>query len=210
MDCSPAGPLFMGFSRHEYGSGLPCPPPGDPPNPGIHISFISCTGRQVLYHSCHMGSPWKRACGINIYSKSRSTGRQSPIVVVNSICLLMAVCVNSGAEWWMSRRDEDRWTPLPHRRAGASQVVPMVKNPCANAGDGRDASLIPRLGRFPGGGHGNPFQCSCLENHMDRGAWRATQSMSQTQLKWLGVYAHTKGLGILHLWLYKASSHRSL
>ena len=28
-------PLSMGFSRQEYWSGLPCPPPGDPPNPGI-------------------------------------------------------------------------------------------------------------------------------------------------------------------------------
>ena len=34
--------------------------------------------------------------------------------------------------------------------------------------------LIPRLGIFPGGGHGNPFQYSCLENPVDRGAWRAT------------------------------------
>ena len=34
--------------------------------------------------------------------------------------------------------------------------------------------LIPGLGRFPGGGHGNPFQYSCLENPMDRGAWRGT------------------------------------
>ena len=33
MDCSP--PLSMGFSRQEYWSGLPCPPPGDLPNPGI-------------------------------------------------------------------------------------------------------------------------------------------------------------------------------
>ena len=33
---------------------------------------------------------------------------------------------------------------------------------------------IPGLGRSPGGGHGNPFQCSCLENPMDRGAWWAT------------------------------------
>ena len=31
----------------------------------------------------------------------------------------------------------------------------------------------PGLGRHPGGGHGNPLQCSCLENPMDRGAWRA-------------------------------------
>ena len=48
----------------------------------------------------------------------------------------------------------------------------MVRNPSANAGNERDAGLIPRLGRFPGGGHGNPFQYSCLENPMDRGDWR--------------------------------------
>ena len=49
----------------------------------------------------------------------------------------------------------------------------MVKNPPANAGDARDMDLIPGLGRFPGGGHGNPLQYSCLENSMDRGGWRA-------------------------------------
>ena len=49
----------------------------------------------------------------------------------------------------------------------------MVKNPSASAGDARDLGLIPGLGRSPGGGHGNPLQYSCLENSMDRGAWRA-------------------------------------
>ena len=53
----------------------------------------------------------------------------------------------------------------------------VVKNQPANAGDIRDASsMIPGLGRSPGEGSGNPFQCSCLENPMDRGAWWATQS----------------------------------
>ena len=33
---------------------------------------------------------------------------------------------------------------------------------------------IPGSGKFPGEGHGSPFQYSCLENPMDRGAWRAT------------------------------------
>ena len=50
----------------------------------------------------------------------------------------------------------------------------MVKNPPANAGDMRDAGSIPGLGKFPGGGHGSPLQYSCLENLVDRGAWRAT------------------------------------
>ena len=50
----------------------------------------------------------------------------------------------------------------------------MVNNPSANARDIRDACSIPRLGRSPGGGHGNPLQYSCLEKSMDRGAWWAT------------------------------------
>ena len=37
-----------------------------------------------------------------------------------------------------------------------------------------DTGSIPGSGRFPGGGHGNPFQYSCLDNPMDTGAWRAT------------------------------------
>ena len=43
------------------------------------------------------------------------------------------------------------------------QVALVGKNMPANAGDGRDAGLIPRWGRSPGGGHGNPLQYSCLE-----------------------------------------------
>ena len=50
----------------------------------------------------------------------------------------------------------------------------VVKNLPANSGDIRDPGLIPGLGRSPGVGNGNPFQFSCLENTMDRGAWWAT------------------------------------
>ena len=50
----------------------------------------------------------------------------------------------------------------------------VVKNPPANAGDARDVGLIPGSGRSPGGGNGSPLLNSCLENSMDRGAWRAT------------------------------------
>ena len=53
---------------------------------------------------------------------------------------------------------------------GAYQVVLVVKNLPANAEDIRDVGLIPGSGRIPGGGHGNPFQYSCLEIPMDRGA----------------------------------------
>ena len=60
------------------------------------------------------------------------------------------------------------------RTLGASQVVLVVKNPPANAGDLTDVGSIPGLGRSPGGGQGNPLQYSCLENPTDRGAWQAT------------------------------------
>ena len=42
-------------------------------------------------------------------------------------------------------------------------VAIVVKNPPASAGDSRDMGSIPESGRFPGGGHGNPLQYSCLE-----------------------------------------------
>ena len=50
----------------------------------------------------------------------------------------------------------------------------MVKNPPANAGDTGDSGLISGSGRSPGEGDGTPLQYSCLENPMDRGAWRPT------------------------------------
>ena len=55
----------------------------------------------------------------------------------------------------------------------ASQVALMVKDPPANAEDLRDTGSNPRLERFPGGGHGNPLQYSCLDNPMDGEAWCA-------------------------------------
>ena len=50
----------------------------------------------------------------------------------------------------------------------------MVKNPPADAGATGDTGLIPGLGRSPGGGKGNLFQYSCLENPMERAARQAT------------------------------------
>ena len=52
-----------------------------------------------------------------------------------------------------------------------SWVVLVVKHPPANVGDVRDVGSMPALGRFPGGGHGNPLQYLDLENPMGRGIW---------------------------------------
>ena len=74
-------------------------------------------------------------------------------------------------------------------------MVLVVKNPPANAGDIGDVGSVPVLGRFPGGGHGNPLQYSYLENPMDRGAWRATVhgvTKSLTGLMWLRTHTHKR------------------
>ena len=74
----------------------------------------------------------------------------------------------------------------------ASQVALVVKNPPADAGDKRHAGSIPGSGRSPGGGHGSPLQCSCLENPMHRRAWWATVhgvAKSQTRLNRWSTHA---------------------
>ena len=90
---------------------------------------------------------------------------------------------------------------LAMNSGGAFQVVLVLKNTLAKAGDIRDAGSISGLGRSSGGRHGNPLQYSCLENPMDRRAWQATVhrvAQSRTQLKRLNT--HTVN-SIISLWL---------
>ena len=65
----------------------------------------------------------------------------------------------------------------------ASQVVLVVKNPHANAGNTEDLRLIPGLERSPAGGHGNPSQNSGLENPFFPGeAWWATKGCKESDM----------------------------
>ena len=66
------------------------------------------------------------------------------------------------------------WIGEGWSKKGASQVGLVVKSLPVNAGDVIDMGLIPGLGRFPGGGHGNPLQYSWLGNPTDKGAWWTT------------------------------------
>ena len=62
------------------------------------------------------------------------------------------------------------------------------KESTCNAGE---VGSIPRLGRSPGEGNGNPLQYSCLENLMDRGAWWATVHRVAKSRTWLSDFTHT-------------------
>ena len=82
----------------------------------------------------------------------------------------------------------------------------MVKNPSANARDIRNSGSTPGLGRFPGGGHGNPLQYSCLEKPRDRGDWWATvhRITKCPRLKWLSSIQVSLNFILFHsspLWL---------
>ena len=71
----------------------------------------------------------------------------------------------------------------------------VVKNLPANAGDARQAGLIPGSGRSPGEENGNPLQYSCLENPMGRGGG-GLQSMG------LQMVRHTEATLHTHPWSY--------
>ena len=79
------------------------------------------------------------------------------------------------------------------------------KEPACNTGD---TGSIPGSGRPPAGGHSNPLQYPCLENPVDRGAWRATvhESQSRTRMKRLSPCTHTNEQPFLP---FSLSSHSS-
>ena len=89
-------------------------------------------------------------------------------------------CVSSRCTMWWFETHVLWW---------AFQVALVVKNMPANARELRDTGSVPGLGRSPGGGHGNPFQYSRLENSMDRGAWWVTVHGVAKSRTWLSSFA---------------------
>ena len=153
-------PLSMGFSRQEYWSGLPRPPPGDLPNQGMEPTSLmsSCIGRQVLYHWCHHA----------LNKVQHLAGQQWPRAL--SLVLL-----------------EIRMAPTSKHGLSSFEITfvrPMNwgLRPCPVS------NLMESTHMFNREGNGNPLQYSCLENPVDRGAWWAAVhrvAQSWTQLKQL-------------------------
>ena len=116
-----------------------------------------------------------------------------------------------GGAWWAAvygvaqSRTRLKW--LSSSSSSSSRDFPqgalVVKNPPAYGGDIRDSGWIPGLGRSPRGGNGNPLQCSCLENPMVRGTWRATVhkgAKSQTPSEATYQHAGTSPVVCLLIW----------
>ena len=103
----------------------------------------------------------------------------------NSFCNLYYSC----CEWGSVMRLR-LWEETVFSSAQVGEVFPGGTsgwNLPANTGDIRDTGTVPGSGRSPGGGHGNPAQYFCLENPIDREAWRTIVhrvAKSQTWLKW--------------------------
>ena len=92
------------------------------------------------------------------------------LLSLSSLCFLpestvLSVHLYQGLPWWLSRQES-----------------------ACSAGASGGSSSTPGLGRSPGGGQGNPLQCSCLENPSDRGAWWTTdQRLQRVEHNWTSL-----------------------
>ena len=138
----------MGFSRQEYWSGLLCPPLGDLPNPGTESAspkLLHC--KWFLYH-------WVTAEA----SSCTLPGNKSVFL----ICAHFSIDMRLKVVWVQTSLQKSIY-PYYNWTVGLLRWLRGKEFSC-NAEDSGDMGLIPRSGRCPGGGHGNPLQYSCLEN----------------------------------------------
>ena len=135
---------------------------------------ISCIGRQILYHQHHLESSYNLNFSL---PQGRHHAFASPNLITQLVKNPSAMKeIFLGKICWKRNR---LLTPIFMGFPGGSDS----KESACNAGE---LGLISGLGRSPGEGNGNPLQCSCLKNPMDRGTWWATVngvSQSRTRLK---------------------------
>ena len=117
---------------------------------------------QQIWKTQQWPQDWNRSVFIPIPKKGnpKECSNYCTIALISHASKVMLRILQASLQQYVNRELPD---------AQASRVT-MIKNPPANAGDIRDAGLIPGWGRVHWGGHGNPLQYSCLEKPMDRGA----------------------------------------
>ena len=155
----------MGFSRQEHWSGLPLPSPGDLPYPEVELTSPALQADSLLTEPPGIPCNW-----------------------VNLLCFL-GICIIHVSSHSISLSPWKPWFWHQYTLKWASQVA-LVEEPTCQYRRYNRRRFLPASERSQGGGHGNPLQYSCLENSMDRGAWRATVhrvTKSWTQLKQLSM-----------------------
>ena len=151
----------MGLSRQEYWSGLPC----------------SSRGSSQLRDQTQVDSLTYEPSG-----KPKNTG-------VGSLALLQGIFLTQESNQGLLHYRQILYQ-LSYQGSPRYKRWFMGKESACNAEDQEDAGSIPGSGRSPAGGNSHPLQYSCLENPMDRAAWRATvhrAANSWTRLKRLST-----------------------
>ena len=129
----------------------------------------------------HCGA-WASHCGDFFYCRAQALGSWASVVVVHGLSCSVAGGIFSDPEVELMAMKQGKRDGRGYFPGGAS----VVEDPPANAGGTGNSGSIPGSERTPGGGNGNLFQYSCLENPMDRGTWWATVhniTKGWTQLK---------------------------
>ena len=139
-----------------------------------------------LMRPCHnsVGIPYTTAAksfNLNLITSKQSGKSKLRAILQNNWPELI---INATKCHKRQQRDHALQEGFPSGSAG--------KESTCNTGDTGDKVSIPRWGMSPGRGHGNPLQYSCLENPMDRGAWRATVQRDTKSRTWLSTSTETK------------------
>ena len=182
-------PLSMEFSRQEYWSELPCPPPRDLPNPDIKPKFPALQGDSLL--SEPLRKPKNTGVGSlsllqGIFQTQKSNQgllnyrqilyqlsyQESPLIYIPPLyfaALLLPRYAHLWASRWRSGKKSTNWC----RKCKRWMFSPLV-------------------GKIPWGRKWQHSQYCCLENFVDRGAWQVTKSMGLQRVGhyWAIEHAH--------------------
>ena len=161
-------PLSLGFSRQEYWSGLPFPPPMRE----SEIAQSCLTLRDPM--DCSLS-------GSSVHRIFQAGVLEWVVIAVSNISIYNGPNPQDSQYWENQNVSYELWVIMMHqyRFFSCNKDTTLViflggSDSKESAYNAEDLGSIPESGRSPGGRNGSPLQYSCQENTMGRGAWRAT------------------------------------